>query len=513
MRRGRGNTCTAHRLARGLLAAAALAGLLAFAGSAAAKPKPYAAPSGSLYYQLPPALRHWLGPRDGPGIAPGAPRLPVAARGRARGRPHGSRPRGARPVPQAHALARLREQPGVRFAEPDYRRPHRRPAGAERPALHRSVGPRQVHARAGWQIFPGAFGLPPATPTIAILDTGIDSTDADLARQRPPTQAPNCINVLAPALAAALDRPDRPRHARRGHRRRAGENGEGVAGVAFASPLIPVKVLRGTRAAPSRRSRAGSAGPRPRRAGDQPQPLDDRLLGRRSATRSPPPWQGALVVAAAGNAAGFGAGTRRSRPYPAACPGAVGVGAVAPTSPPPAPGSGHEWPYGASRLVELRLPVGLRVGARRRRLRTRCRRDLVDLPRRARRPVRGRCAAPPPRRRSSPGSPRCCSGQAQTRTACRRAAGCSRRPPRRSAVTSRTPTATARTARRTGACPGLADPFTACSGLPVAHPFHGYGRADLQGASSRSRSRPLISVAPASAPIKRDAPDAPPART
>ena len=102
------------------------------------------------------------------------------------------------------------------------------------------------------------------------------------SRTRDTADGANCINALDACVGGpALDN-DPIGHGTHvaGIVGALTDNGTGVAGLAFASPLIPVKVLRsdeqGTVAVGRERDPLGG---RPRRAGDQPQPLDDGLLG------------------------------------------------------------------------------------------------------------------------------------------------------------------------------------------------------------------------------------------
>src|SRR4051812_46114646 len=183
----------------------------------------------------------------------------------------------------------------------------------------------KIGARAGWSIFPGAFGPAAATPAVAILDTGVDSTDADLAGADTADGA-NCINALGACLGGpALDN-DPIGHGTHvaGIVGALANNGEGVAGVAFASPVIPVKVLRsdegGTVASVASGIRwAAGHGARVINLSLSTTAFSATLCDAVAAATA----QGALVVAAAGNATS-GAGTATPN-YPAACPGAVGV--------------------------------------------------------------------------------------------------------------------------------------------------------------------------------------------
>jgi subtilisin family serine protease len=500
--RARGHTRTKDRTARGLLAVAALAGLLAFAGAAGAKPKP--APAGSLYYQLPPALRHWLGPQGRPGTATAMrvyrSRIVVGLAG--------GRTEVLRAAPgesQAHALARVREQAGVRFAEPDYVAHIADLAPPNDPRFGDQWGLGQVHALAGWQIYPGGYGVPLGTsPPIAILDTGVDGLHEDLAGGKVlSASGADCIasTTCKPLAGDATDLNGHGTYVA-GIAGATAQNSLGGLGVAYASKLIPVKVCDDGGNCPVSQVALGI-----RWAADHGAKVVNLSLAL-AATSAPTVLcsavtyaigKGAVVVAAAGNAPGLDDMTTPFPyvAYPAGCPGAIGVGAVAPTNPPPPPGSGHEWPYGHPAWSNSGFPsvfVSAPGGG-----------DydgvagdgvLSTLPLADGGPygtmpqsTTGTSAASP----FVSGIAALLLGQADTRT-----------PADVRRVLAETAVKVGRDIPNGNGAPygsvtGLANPFNACADC-TWHPFYGYGEADVSAALT-GVTPTLASVSPASAPI------------
>ena len=182
------------------------------------------------------------------------------------------------------------------------------------------------HALAGWSLFPGSYA-PAATPTIAIVDTGIDSTHEDLAAGIDTADAAVCLNYLDSCVSGQALDTDPTGHGTHvaGIAGALADNGTGIAGVAFASPLMPVKVLHADETGTVAAVASGIAWAAARGAlrvinlglatTSFSQTLCDAVTAATAA--------GARVVAAAGNAAS-GLGTAAPS-YPASCPGAVGV--------------------------------------------------------------------------------------------------------------------------------------------------------------------------------------------
>lgn len=182
----------------------------------------------------------------------------------------------------------------------------------------------QISALDGWTTFPGMFSAVPEAP-IGIIDTGIDSTHADLQGRISPDSA-TCLDGSCSA-GAPIDDNGHGTHVA-GIAGAATNNTIGVAGLAYTSPLLAVGVFHfdhgwvadtadvanGIVWAASHGAKAinlslGAEG------GPVPLTLCNAVT---QATQS----YGAVVVAAAGNS------TVSTPSYPAACPGAIGVAAT-----------------------------------------------------------------------------------------------------------------------------------------------------------------------------------------
>ena len=179
----------------------------------------------------------------------------------------------------------------------------------------------KINALGGWSTYPGSF-VAGGGPTIAIVDSGVDSSHPDLADGRVLiSSGANCTSGTCIA-DPALDDYGHGTHVA-GIAAAATNNGEGVAGLAYSSSILPVKVLdsagNGSYASIANGiiwaadhgarvinlSISGSA---------YAKTMCDAVTYAISA--------GAVVVAAAGNDSTF------TNEYPAACAGAVGVAAT-----------------------------------------------------------------------------------------------------------------------------------------------------------------------------------------
>jgi thermitase len=217
----------------------------------------------------------------------------------------------------------------VVYAEPIYARTASLEAPDD-PGFGSLWWPGVVGVVGGWSIYPGSYGATGGV-SIAIVDTGIDSSHEDLAG-RVAEGGASCTNpdrICVPLDGPSVDDQGHGTHVA-GIAGAATGNGVGVVGLAFSSPLVPVKVLdrsgRGFDSAiangitwahehGARVINLSLGGPL------FSQTLCD-AVGEAAAA-------GVLVVAAAGN--GGLDRLRDSAPlYPAACPGAVGVAATAP---------------------------------------------------------------------------------------------------------------------------------------------------------------------------------------
>jgi subtilisin family serine protease len=204
-----------------------------------------------------------------------------------------------------------------------------------------------IGAFAGWNLFPGSF-VPPSTPKIAVIDTGVDLVHPDLVANLDLANQARCINFLActSAPGVAQDTDGHGTHVA-GIAAAVTNNGAGVAGVAYSSPVMPVKVfadgadttqdwdiMNGINWAVSRGAKVinmsiGGGGP-------FPTTLCNAVANANAS--------GVLVVVAAGNE-----GTQTPS-YPAACPGAVGVAATA------SDGTSPDWSNWGSQNVFLSAP-------------------------------------------------------------------------------------------------------------------------------------------------------------
>ncbi|MEX2211115.1 MAG: S8 family serine peptidase [Gaiellaceae bacterium] len=222
-------------------------------------------------------------------------------------------------------LAEYRSRSDVLFAEPNYLA-HASALGAPAdPSYSQQWALPKIQALDGWSLYPGAYGTS-GGPTIAVVDTGVQSTHPDLAGQVDTANAANCVNSSSTcASASGLDDEGHGTHVA-GIAAAATNNGTGVAGTAFSSLVMPVKALdsggSGTYAAIANGILWAS--------GRGARVINLSLGGYSySATLCDAVAQataaGALVVAAAGNE-----GTSKTI-YPAGCPGAVGVAATSQT--------------------------------------------------------------------------------------------------------------------------------------------------------------------------------------
>jgi subtilisin family serine protease len=138
------------------------------------------------------------------------------------------------------AAAQLDGEPGVAWAEPDYRL--RAVVAPNDPLLDQLGGLGLMHARAGWDtVGIGATFPPDGGVPVAIVDTGIDSSHEDLIGK-----ASRCATSRGGVVTegACEDDNDHGTHVAGTVGAVAG-NGVGIAGVAFNSPLVVCKALSG----------------------------------------------------------------------------------------------------------------------------------------------------------------------------------------------------------------------------------------------------------------------------
>ena len=218
--------------------------------------------------------------------------------------------------------ARIAKLPGVEYAEPNATARVATLPAPNDPYYGSDWGWSAISAVDGWSAYPGSYGGSGGA-TIAIVDTGIDSSHPDLSGRVRTSAGANCVTASgACAAGSALDDNGHGTHVA-GIAGAATNNSVGVAGTAFDAQLIPVKVLdssgKGSYAAITNgivwAVQQGARVINLSIQGTTPsQTLCDAV---RLATSS-----GAFVAAAAGNY------SSSAPSYPAACPGAIGVAAT-----------------------------------------------------------------------------------------------------------------------------------------------------------------------------------------
>jgi subtilisin family serine protease len=177
-----------------------------------------------------------------------------------------------------------------------------------------------VRAFDAWALFPGSFTLP-AGPTIAIVDSGIDSLHPDLFGTVATDQGANCLTGVCVSDGAGDDYGHGTHVA--GIVAAHANDGVGIAGLAYGAQLMPVKVLDAAGNGTYASIAAGIIW-----ATDHGARIVNLSLGSTAYSQTVCDAvtyavnAGAVVVAAAGNN-----GTSTAF-YPAACPGAIGVAAT-----------------------------------------------------------------------------------------------------------------------------------------------------------------------------------------
>jgi len=220
------------------------------------------------------------------------------------------------------ALATYRSMPGVVYAEANVLEHAQTLSAPNDPSYSSQWSLATTNAVTGWSTYPGSYSAPGAPqPPIAIVDSGIDSTHPDLAARVNTADGANCVSGTC-VSGSAVDDYGHGTHVA-GIAGASANNLTGVAGVAFDAPLIPVKVLDSTGNGNAAGVAAGIVW-----AADHGARVINLSLGSTSYSQAVcdavtyATSHGALVVAAAGN-------NGSSTPfYPAACPGAIGVGAT-----------------------------------------------------------------------------------------------------------------------------------------------------------------------------------------
>jgi hypothetical protein len=226
----------------------------------------------------------------------------------------------------AEALADYRGRSDVVYAEPNRVFKLLTLTAPDDPTYSFQWALPQISALDGWTTFPGMFSAVPEAP-IGIIDTGIDSTHADLA-SRISADSATCLDGSCSA-GAPIDDVGHGTHVA-GIAGAATNNTVGVAGLAYTSPLIAVGVFHfdttyhawvadtadvtnGIAWAVSHGAQAINLS-----LGAEGGPFPVTMCNAvDQAVKA-----GSVVVAAAGNS------TVSTPTYPAACPGAIGVAAT-----------------------------------------------------------------------------------------------------------------------------------------------------------------------------------------
>src|SRR5712691_4131013 len=202
---------------------------------------------------------------------------------------------------------------GVVYAEPNFIA-RATLAAPNDPSYGSQWGLKTIRALEGWGIYPGTYASTGGA-TLAVVDTGVDSSHPDLDAHVLTTMGASCMSPSGSCSSGpALDDNGHGTHVA-GIAAAETNNNTGVAGTAYTSSIIPVKVLdsnaSGSYAAITNGIMwAAQHGARARKLSSG---------GRRDSQAMS---LGSLAVASAGNNSSSAAN------YPAACPGAVGVAAT-----------------------------------------------------------------------------------------------------------------------------------------------------------------------------------------
>jgi subtilisin family serine protease len=217
----------------------------------------------------------------------------------------------------ADGLADYRTSPEVAYAEPNVTYT----AALDPPSdtlLSSQWALSRIQAFDAWTQYPGSY-LSAVGSAVAVVDTGVDTTGADLSDGRVLSGA-SCLSGTCVSDSAADDNGHGTSVA--GVLAGSANDSAGIAGEAFGSPVLPVKALDSAGSGTADSIAAGII----YAADNGARVVNLSLAGPFSQTIcdavSYATTAGALVVAAAGNE-GWNLAT-----YPAACPGAIGVGAT-----------------------------------------------------------------------------------------------------------------------------------------------------------------------------------------
>jgi subtilisin family serine protease len=220
------------------------------------------------------------------------------------------------------ALAAYQSNPNVAYAEENVLEQAQGLSAPNDPSYGAQWSLATTNALGGWNAYPGSYDAPSAPqPPIAIVDTGIDSTHPDFSGRVDTADGANCLSGTC-VSSTAIDDEGHGTHVA-GIAAASANNLTGVAGVAYDAPLIPVKVLDYSGNGTASGVAAGIVW-----AADHGARVINLSLGSTLYSQAVcdavtyATSKNALVVAAAGN-------NGSTTPfYPAACPGAIGVGAT-----------------------------------------------------------------------------------------------------------------------------------------------------------------------------------------
>jgi hypothetical protein len=217
-------------------------------------------------------------------------------------------------------LALYRSLPGVVYAEPNFIASQNASLSPPNDNFFaQQWGLAKMHALDGWGVYPGTFAAAAGAP-IAIVDTGVDALHPDLIGHV--AMGATCVTGICMPAGSVPD-PNGHGTVNAGAAAATANNTIGVAGLAYGAKVIPVKVLDATGNGTYAAIAAGIIW-----AADHGARVINLSLAGTAPSQSLcdavsyAVGKGAFVDAATGNMS-------TGEPiYPAACPGAVGVGAT-----------------------------------------------------------------------------------------------------------------------------------------------------------------------------------------
>ncbi len=217
------------------------------------------------------------------------------------------------------AVARYSGMFGVDFAEPNFIATAAALATPNDPSFPSQWSLTKISAVSGWSTMFPSYPTTTAGATIAIVDTGVQSTHPDLSGRV--LAGANCLTGFC-AAGGSEDDNSHGTHVS-GIAAARTNDGVGIAGLALTSPVLPVKVLNSSGSG----SYASIAAGINWAVGHGARVINMSLSGSSYSSTlcsavSNAVAAGVVVVAAAGNS------SYSYSAYPAACPGSIGVAAT-----------------------------------------------------------------------------------------------------------------------------------------------------------------------------------------